>query len=142
MTKLKHTNCDSKAQIMTKLKNSNCDSKAQIMTKLKNSNCDKTQQFKLWWNSKSQIVTKLKISNCDETQKHKWLQNSKCDNSKIQIVTKLKKKILTKLKTSKGPVILRDHEVFWMKTIFGVKKWNFLCQYYSFWMPFQNLKVF
>ena len=46
------------------------------MTELENSNCDKTQKLKLWQNSKIQIVTKLK--------------NSNYDNSKTQIVTKLK----------------------------------------------------
>ena len=35
----------------------------------KNSNCDKTQKFKLRQNSKIQIVTKLKNSKCYKTLK-------------------------------------------------------------------------
>ena len=86
---LQNSNCD-KTQIVTKLKlwqNLNCD-KTQIVTKHKlwqkskgedkknqkleiyqNSNCDKTQELKSWQNSKFQIVTKLKNSNCDENFK-------------------------------------------------------------------------
>ena len=44
------------------------------MTNLKNSTCDKTQKNydktqknKLWQNSKNQIVTKIKKSNCDSS---------------------------------------------------------------------------
>ena len=47
-----------------------------MVTKLKNSNGDKPQKLKMSQNSKSQIVTKLKK------------KNSGCD--KTQIVTKLK----------------------------------------------------
>ena len=54
------------------------------MTKLKKSNCDKTQKIKLWQNSKNQIVTKLK-NQIVTTQKLKSWQNSK-----TEIVTKLK----------------------------------------------------
>ena len=48
----------------------------------------------MWQNSKIQIVTKLKTSNCDQTQKLK-LGKTK---SKTQIVTILKTQIVTKLK--------------------------------------------
>ena len=69
------------------------------MTKLKNktlwqhSNCDKSQHLKMWQNSKTQIMTKLKKPYCDKTQKHKLWQNSA-----TQIVTKLKTQIVTKQK--------------------------------------------
>ena len=98
---------------MTKLKNSKCD-KTQLVTKLKlrqNWNCDKTQieKLKLWQNSncdKTQIGTKLKLWqnwNCDKTQivreKIKNLNVTKptlWQNSRTQIVTKLKKGLLVK----------------------------------------------
>ena len=69
-----------------KLKHRNCDEhqKTQSVKKLKKSTCDK-KKLKLWQNS-TQMVTKLKISRCDKTKKLKLRQNSK-----TQIVTKLKK---------------------------------------------------
>ena len=41
-------------------------------------------------------------------------------------------------------LISKDHEFFfWIETILEVKKVKlFLCQYFSIWMPFQNLKLF
>ena len=48
-----------------------------------NSNCDKTQKLILWQNSKIQIVTKLKNISCYKTKKLKLWPNSK-----TQIVTK------------------------------------------------------
>ena len=60
------------------LKNSNYD-------KTQNTSCDKTQMCQ---QLKTQIGTKLIKSNCDKTKKPKLGQNSK-----TQIVTKLKKKL-------------------------------------------------
>ena len=77
-----------KTQIVTKLESSNSKKnwknlivaklKTQIVTKHKNSNCEKTQ-----------IVTNLKNTNCDRTLKLKLWQNSK-----TQIVTKLKRVVI------------------------------------------------
>ena len=65
------------------------------MTKLKNSNCDKTQ--------KPQIVTKLKNSNCDKSKKNSSFDKTQTlklwQNSKTEIAIKIKKIILTNLKT-------------------------------------------
>ena len=58
--------------------------------KLDNLNCDEAQKLKLWWISKTQIVIILKNSNCEEIQNTKW------QNSKTQIVTKLKTQTVTK----------------------------------------------
>ena len=86
--------------------------KTQIVTKLQNSNCDKTQKLKLWKkNTKILNVTKFKDSNCDKTKKENCdkTQNSNCDktqklklrqNLETQNVTKLKIRIMTKLKKS------------------------------------------
>ena len=73
--------CDKKNLFVRK--NSNCD-------KTQHSNCDQTQiliiiffffykslKLKLWQNSKTQIVTKIKKSICDKTQKPKLWQYSK-----------------------------------------------------------------
>ena len=57
--------------------------KKSMYNKTKKLNCEKTQKFKLSQNSKHKIGTKLKDSGCDK--------NSVCNNSKTQIVTKLKK---------------------------------------------------
>ena len=110
MTKLKNTNWDknlrlelwqnSKTQNVIKLKYSvwqsydSCDNsdstdnsdifvlkivttQKHIVTKLKNSNYDKSQKLNLWQNSKIQIVTKLK------TQIRTKLNNSNCDQTQI-----------------------------------------------------------
>ena len=63
------------------------------MTKLKNWNWDQTQKVLMWQNSKTQIVTKLKKENCDKTQ------NLNCDKTqKLKLRQNLKTQIVTKLK--------------------------------------------
>ena len=56
---------------MTKQENSNCDNTANSYCdktpNSKNLNSNKIQKLKFWWNSKIQIVTKLKKSHFDNS---------------------------------------------------------------------------
>ena len=118
MWQLKNSNCDitkmvrTHSQIVIKLKKfklwQNWNTLIVTKPKLKlwqnkKSNWDKTEQLKLWQNSKNQIVknktstawivTKPKLwdnSNCDKTQIESKLQLKLRQDSKTQIVPKLK----------------------------------------------------